>query len=73
MSSSIFAGMMVGAWGWGSYSDSQGRTLPFNYTLLVTSVFGLGAAVAPTFGWLCVALVGLGTGVGGSMPTDGTL
>ena len=65
--------MMAGAWGWGSYSDSQGRIVAFNYTLLVTSVFGLAAAFAPSFGWLCAALFGLGTGVGGSMPTDGTL
>ncbi|KAK4052685.1 hypothetical protein OIV83_001972 [Microbotryomycetes sp. JL201] len=51
LSASLFAGMMVGAWGWGSYSDAQGRTPAFNFTLLLTSLFG----------------------VGGSMPTDGTL
>lgn len=73
LSSCIFLGMMLGAWAWGTYSDSQGRTPAFNLTLLVTSIFGLGAALAPSFGWLCLALFGLGTGVGGSMPTDGTL
>lgn len=65
--------MMFGAWGWGSYSDSQGRTTAFNLTLLLTSIFGLASAFAPSFAWLCIALFGLGTGVGGSMPTDGTL
>lgn len=54
-------------------SDSQGRTPAFNLTLLLTSIFGMLSAFAPSFFWLCVALFGLGTGVGGSMPTDGTL
>ncbi|BGP19080.1 hypothetical protein JCM10213v2_007167 [Rhodosporidiobolus nylandii] len=73
LSTSIFAGMMVGAWGWGSYSDARGRLPAFNLTLLLASVFGLASAFAPSFGWLCFALFLLGTGVGGSMPTDGTL
>ncbi|GAA5825942.1 hypothetical protein JCM11251_000062 [Rhodosporidiobolus azoricus] len=73
MSGSMFAGMMVGAWGWGSYSDSHGRLPAFNFTLLLTSFFGILSAFAPSFGWLCFALFLLGTGVGGSMPTDGTL
>ncbi|GAA6041511.1 hypothetical protein JCM8097_001915 [Rhodosporidiobolus ruineniae] len=63
----------VGAWGWGSYSDAKGRVPAFNLTLLLTAVFGLASAFAPSFGWLCFALFLLGTGVGGSMPTDGTL
>lgn len=54
-------------------SDAQGRTPAFNFTLLLTSVFGILSAFAPTFPLLCLALFGLGTGVGGSMPTDGTL
>ncbi|GEM12452.1 MFS transporter [Rhodotorula toruloides] len=63
----------VGAWGWGSYSDAKGRVPAFNLTLCVTAVFGMAAAFAPSFGTLCLALFLLGTGVGGSMPTDGTL
>ncbi|GAA5864177.1 hypothetical protein JCM8547_001280 [Rhodosporidiobolus lusitaniae] len=73
LSTSIFAGMMVGAWGWGSYSDAHGRLPAFNLTLFLTAIFGLASAFAPSFGWLCFALFLLGTGVGGSMPTDGTL
>ncbi|GAA6007178.1 hypothetical protein JCM10207_001534 [Rhodosporidiobolus poonsookiae] len=73
LSTSIFAGMMVGAWGWGSYSDARGRLPAFNLTLCLTAIFGLASAFAPSFGWLCFALFLLGTGVGGSMPTDGTL
>ena len=54
-------------------SDAQGRTSAFNWTLLLTSLFGLASSFAPSFPWLCFALFWLGTGVGGSMPTDGTL
>ncbi|KAI9609622.1 hypothetical protein H4Q26_007582 [Puccinia striiformis f. sp. tritici PST-130] len=73
LSTSIFFGMMIGAWIWGSYSDTYGRRGPFNGTLLMTAIFGLFCGFAPSFGWLCFSLVGLGIGVGGSMPTDGTL
>ncbi|GAA5990038.1 hypothetical protein JCM11641_001483 [Rhodosporidiobolus odoratus] len=73
LSTSTFAGMMVGACGWGSYSDAYGRLPAFNLTLLLTAIFGVASAFAPSFGWLCFALFLLGTGVGGSMPTDGTL
>lgn len=73
LSASIFCGMMIGAYGWGTYSDSKGRVYPFKFTLAVTSLFGLLASVAPSFSTLCGALFGLGIGVGGSMPTDGTL
>lgn len=54
-------------------SDAKGRVPAFNLTLCVTGVFGMAAAFAPSFGTLCLALFLLGTGVGGSMPTDGTL
>ncbi|GAA6010975.1 hypothetical protein JCM11491_005893 [Sporobolomyces phaffii] len=73
LSTSIFAGMMFGAWGWGSYSDAHGRLPAFNLTLFFTAVFGLASAFSPNFPTLCLALFCLGTGVGGSMPTDGTL
>ncbi|GAA5988837.1 hypothetical protein JCM10908_006191 [Rhodotorula pacifica] len=73
LSTSIFAGMMIGAWGWGSFSDAKGRVPAFNLTLAITAVFAGAAAFAPSFGWLCCALFWVGTGVGGSMPTDGTL
>jgi hypothetical protein len=73
LSTSIFAGMMLGAWGWGSYSDAKGRLPAFNLTLFVTAVFGIASAFSPNFPTLCLSLFCLGTGVGGSMPTDGTL
>jgi MFS family permease len=73
VSSSTFAGMMVGALAWGSYADTFGRKNAFNLTLLITAVFGLLSSFAPNFPLLCLCLFALGTGVGGSMPTDGTI
>ncbi|TFK93073.1 MFS general substrate transporter [Polyporus arcularius HHB13444] len=73
LSSSMFGGMMFGAIGWGTCSDLMGRTTAFNATLFLTSLFGVFAAFANTFPLLCFALFLLGSAVGGSMPTDGTL
>ncbi|KAI0695996.1 major facilitator superfamily domain-containing protein [Cytidiella melzeri] len=73
LSSSMFAGMMFGAVGWGTCSDLMGRTAAFNATLFLTAVFGVLASFANTFTSLCIALFLLGSAVGGSMPTDGTL
>ncbi|KAG5716957.1 hypothetical protein E4T56_gene15898, partial [Termitomyces sp. T112] len=73
LSSTMFAGMMFGAIGWGTCSDILGRSAAFNATLCFTAVFGLLASVANSFTSLCVILFFLGSAVGGSMPTDGTL
>ncbi|KAK7037249.1 hypothetical protein VNI00_011240 [Paramarasmius palmivorus] len=73
VSSSMFAGMMFGAVGWGTCSDLMGRSAAFNATLFFTSLFGIVAAFTNSFTSLCVILFFLGSSVGGSMPTDGTL
>ncbi|KAF5376819.1 hypothetical protein D9757_008908 [Collybiopsis confluens] len=73
VSSSMFAGMMIGALGWGTCSDLMGRSMAFNATLFFTSLFGLLASFANSFPSLCFLLFLLGSAVGGSMPTDGTL
>ncbi|PFH49963.1 hypothetical protein AMATHDRAFT_62131 [Amanita thiersii Skay4041] len=73
LSSSMFAGMMFGAIGWGTCSDLLGRSAAFNATLFFTALFGLVASFANSFTTLCVTLFFLGSAVGGSMPTDGTL
>ncbi|KAF8953239.1 major facilitator superfamily domain-containing protein [Flammula alnicola] len=73
LSSSMFGGMMIGAVGWGTCSDVMGRSTAFNATLFFTAVFGLLASFANSFSTLCIALFFLGSSVGGSMPTDGTL
>ncbi|KAF9054830.1 major facilitator superfamily domain-containing protein [Panaeolus papilionaceus] len=73
LSSSMFAGMMIGAIGWGTCSDLMGRSAAFNATLFFTSVFGITASFSSSFTSLCFSLFLLGTAIGGSMPTDGTL
>ncbi|GAA99250.1 uncharacterized protein L969DRAFT_102623 [Mixia osmundae IAM 14324] len=73
LSASMFAGMAVGASFWGSISDSYGRLYAFQGTLLVTAIFGTLAFFTTSFLQLCLVLVCLGTGVGGSISTDGTL
>ncbi|KAI8340609.1 major facilitator superfamily domain-containing protein [Chlamydoabsidia padenii] len=73
LSSSLFTGMMLGSFFWGSFSDSRGRRLPYTMTLAITSVFGILSSFAFSFWSLCVLLFLLGFGVGGNMPTDGAL
>ncbi|KAG6919261.1 hypothetical protein DXG01_008057 [Tephrocybe rancida] len=73
VSSAMFAGMMFGAIGWGTCSDIMGRSAAFNATLCFTAAFGLLASFTTSFTGLCVVLFFLGSAVGGSMPTDGTL
>ncbi|KAJ9476956.1 putative metabolite transport protein [Pseudozyma hubeiensis] len=69
-SSSIFVGMFLGSIAWGTISDSYGRRAAFNITLAVTAIFGSLSAMASSFPLLCLLLLAVGTGVGGSMPTD---
>nr|KAJ3420275.1 hypothetical protein HK105_005872 [Polyrhizophydium stewartii] len=71
--SSIFSGMLVGAISWGALSDRVGRKYAFHLTLPVSTLFGLLASIAPTIELLCLAVFGLGFGVGGHMPVDGCL
>ncbi|KAJ7274109.1 MFS general substrate transporter [Mycena rebaudengoi] len=73
LSSAMFAGMMLGAVGWGTCSDLLGRSTAFNATLFFTAFFGILASFSYSYLSLCVLLFLLGSAVGGSMPTDGTL
>lgn len=69
LSSSMFAGMMVGAIGWGTCSDLMGRSAAFNATLFFTALFGILASFASSFVGLCVILFLLGSAVGVSLPS----
>ncbi|KAI3626454.1 hypothetical protein CBS9595_001815 [Malassezia furfur] len=71
--SALFAGMTLGSIVWGSCADLYGRLYVFLRTLVVTAVLGAALSFAPTFGLVCLLSFGVGTGVGGSMPIDGTL
>ncbi|KAH9900128.1 sugar transporter [Xylariomycetidae sp. FL2044] len=71
--SSLFVGLCVGSFVWGMGADIIGRRLAFNFTLLITSIFGVWAAYAPGWGAVCVLFACMGTGVGGNLPVDGAL
>lgn len=73
LTSSIFAGMTLGSVVWGSFADLYGRRYVFLRTLAITALFGALLSMAPSFAVACILCFGVGTGVGGSMPTDGTL
>src|SRR6187551_3244490 len=71
--SSLFLGLCFGSFFWGIGSDIMGRRVAFNCTLLITSVFGIAAAYASSWGGVCFLVSALGFGVGGNLPVDGAL
>ncbi|KAI1270339.1 sugar transporter [Xylariaceae sp. FL1019] len=71
--SSLYVGLSIGSALWGLGADIMGRRIAFNLTLLITSIFGTFAAVAPSWTSVCVAFALMGTGVGGNLPVDGAL
>ncbi|KAF9209630.1 hypothetical protein BGZ49_002786 [Haplosporangium sp. Z 27] len=70
LSSSMFIGMMFGAMFWGVLADAYGRKLAFNFTLIVTTIFGIASSFANSYWLLCILILCLGFGVGGNMPVD---
>ncbi|KAI9167590.1 putative MFS-type transporter [Paramyrothecium foliicola] len=71
--SALFVGLSIGSFLWGMGSDILGRRIAFNFTLLITSIFGIWAAYAQTWGAVCFLFGALGFGVGGSLPVDGAV
>ncbi|KAG6064838.1 hypothetical protein E4U32_008037 [Claviceps aff. humidiphila group G2b] len=71
--SACFVGLSLGSFTWGIGSDFFGRRIPFNFTLLITSLAGMASAYAQTWGSVCFFFAALGFGVGGSLPVDGAL
>ncbi|KAF7560491.1 hypothetical protein G7046_g3661 [Stylonectria norvegica] len=71
--SALFTGLSLGSFVWGIGSDFLGRRIAFNMTLLITSVFGIMAAYAQSWGGVCFFFAALGFGVGGNLPVDGAL
>lgn len=65
--------MCIGSFFWGLGADIIGRRIAFNFTLLITSIFGIWAAYAPSWGSVCFLFACLGTGVGGNLPVDGAV
>lgn len=71
--SALFVGLSLGSFIWGIGSDFLGRRIAFNFTLLITSVFGIASAYAQSWGAVSCLFAALGFGVGGSLPVDGAL
>ncbi|KAL2814548.1 major facilitator superfamily domain-containing protein [Aspergillus cavernicola] len=69
----LFLGLCLGASFWGIASDIIGRRPAFNFTLLITGVFGLAAGGGPNWVGTCGLYACLGLGVGGNLPVDGAL
>jgi len=69
----LYAGLIVGAFFFGTSCDVVGRRIAYNSTLLIGGVFGLLAGAAPNFVVFCVFIALAGMGVGGNLPVDGTL
>ena len=73
IATATFAGMLVGAWFWGTISDYVGRRMGFQLTVLIFAVFGLLSAFAPGWEWLLVLRFVTGFGLGGALPLDFSL
>jgi MFS transporter, putative metabolite:H+ symporter len=73
IATATFAGMLVGAWFWGTISDKIGRRLGFQVTVLLFAIFGLLSAFAPGWEWLAVLRFLTGFGLGGALPLDFSL
>ncbi|KAL2687264.1 hypothetical protein Neosp_004818 [[Neocosmospora] mangrovei] len=71
--SALFVGLSIGSFFWGIGSDFLGRRIAFNMTLLITSIFGIMAAYAQSWGGVCFFYAALAFGVGGNLPVDGAL
>jgi putative MFS transporter len=70
VAAATFAGMFVGAWGWGAAADRIGRRRVFLLTVLLDAVFGLASALAPNLWFLLVLRFLTGTAIGGTLPVD---
>uniref|UniRef100_A0A2P2QLF7 Uncharacterized protein MANES_14G000300 n=1 Tax=Rhizophora mucronata TaxID=61149 RepID=A0A2P2QLF7_RHIMU len=65
LTSVVFAGMLVGAYSWGTVSDLFGRRKGFLVTAIITSSAGLLSAAAPSYTVLLIARGFVGLGLGG--------
>ncbi|KAJ7952093.1 Organic cation/carnitine transporter 7 [Quillaja saponaria] len=66
ITSTVFAGMLIGAYSWGIVSDKHGRRKGFLITAMVTAMAGFLSAFSPNYIFLIVlrCLVGIGLGGG---------
>lgn len=70
VASATFAGMFVGAWGWGALADHIGRRRVFMLAVVLDALFGLLSALSPNLTVLIILRFLTGTAVGGTLPVD---
>lgn len=70
---SFSAGLTAGAFVWGILVDIIGRTAAFNYTVLISSVFGICLGAPNSYNAVIVLTAFVGIGIGGNIPIDTTI
>lgn len=73
LSTGFSIGMTLGALTWGLLLDIVGRRAAFNYTVAISSVFGICTGFASNYPLLICLVTGIGFGVGGNIPVDTTI
>ena len=61
----VFVGQMIGASGWGTFSDKYGRKKSMVMCAIYTVFYGVLSAFSPNYAWLLVLRTLVGIGVGG--------
>lgn len=73
LSTGFSIGMTAGALTWGILLDIVGRRAAFNYTVAISSAFGICTGFCSSYPLLIVLASGVGFGVGGNIPVDTTI
>ncbi|EXJ86198.1 hypothetical protein A1O1_06568 [Capronia coronata CBS 617.96] len=70
---SFSAGLTAGAFVWGILVDVIGRSAAFNYTVLISSIFGICLGAPNSYNAVIVLTAFVGIGIGGNIPIDTTI
>ncbi|KAL2430105.1 MFS siderochrome iron transporter 1 [Exophiala dermatitidis] len=70
---SFSAGLTAGAFVWGILVDIIGRSAAFNYTVLISSIFGICLGAPNSYNAVIVLTAFVGIGIGGNIPIDTTI
>ena len=70
---SFSAGLTAGAFVWGILVDIIGRYWAFNFTVLISSIFGLCVGAPNSYNAVIVITAFIGIGIGGNIPIDTTI
>lgn len=73
LSTSFSAGLTAGAAFWGILVDIIGRYWAFNFTVLLSSVFGICLGAPDNYNGVLVLTALVGLGIGGNIPIDTTI